>query len=87
MEQAAHVLRQKKEYDDKNKALMPNLERIKERIQEFNQRKGDLIVSAFFSASHAVALDKLVAGENPRCSRETNEGSACERVLHQEVGR
>ncbi|KAG5721478.1 Structural maintenance of chromosomes protein 6 [Termitomyces sp. T112] len=46
MEQAAHVLRRKKEFDDANKALVPDLQEIKERIKEFNQRKGDLIAKA-----------------------------------------
>ncbi|KAG6820629.1 hypothetical protein H0H93_014232 [Arthromyces matolae] len=43
VEQVADVLRQKREYDEKNKALLPQLKDVKDRIAEFNERKSDLI--------------------------------------------
>ncbi|KAG6853816.1 hypothetical protein C0991_001062 [Blastosporella zonata] len=41
--QAEDVLRQKKEHDDKNRALIPDLEKVKDRIKEFNQHKAGLV--------------------------------------------
>ncbi|KAG6815759.1 hypothetical protein H0H87_011596 [Tephrocybe sp. NHM501043] len=46
MEQAEDVLRQKAEYDEKNRALLPALEEVKDRIKEFNQRKSNLVGKA-----------------------------------------
>ncbi|KAG6888731.1 hypothetical protein C0995_006383 [Termitomyces sp. Mi166 len=53
MAQAAHALSSKKELDDKNKALIPQLEEVKGKIKEFNQRKGDLIDSTGISQAKA----------------------------------
>ena len=86
MEQATHVLRRRKEYDDANKALVPDLQEIKERIKEFNQRKGDLIVSEPLPSSDVVGISVDLAGKRPRRSGETNEGSTCERILHYKAG-
>ncbi|KAG6896995.1 hypothetical protein C0992_004775 [Termitomyces sp. T32_za158] len=70
MEQAAHVLRQKKEYDDKNKALMPDLDIIKERIQEFNQRKGDLIAKAQDAAEKRMKAQHVKESYNTKLDVE-----------------
>ncbi|KAG6831338.1 hypothetical protein H0H92_011253 [Tricholoma furcatifolium] len=43
---AADVLRQKKEYGEKNRALMPEIEVVKGRIKEFTQEKNDLVTKA-----------------------------------------
>ncbi|KAF8073492.1 hypothetical protein FPV67DRAFT_1576115 [Lyophyllum atratum] len=43
IEQFEDVARQKQVYDDKNKLLMPDLEKIKERIAEFTQQRAAIV--------------------------------------------
>ncbi|GLB38155.1 putative P-loop containing nucleoside triphosphate hydrolase protein [Lyophyllum shimeji] len=43
IEQFKDVVRQKQEYDDKNKQLIPELDRVKARINEYNQQKSAIV--------------------------------------------
>ncbi|KAG5637884.1 hypothetical protein H0H81_002847 [Sphagnurus paluster] len=46
VEQIVDVLRQKREVDEKNKLLLPSLDRVKQRIAEFNEQKSALVAKA-----------------------------------------